>query len=59
MSARKTRTRRAVKRVKQIWSEIDYAQRRAFELRTGIPVIEPRRARIARSVEDLERLYAA
>ncbi|MGH2886082.1 MAG: hypothetical protein ACRDPA_25865 [Solirubrobacteraceae bacterium] len=58
MSARESRTRRAVKRVKEIWSDLDYAQRRAFEIRTGIPVIE-RRARIARSAEDLERLYAA
>jgi len=58
MSAREFPTRRAVKRAKQIWSELDYAQRRAFELRTGIPVIE-RRARIARSREDLERLWAA
>jgi hypothetical protein len=58
MSARGFKTRRAVKRAKEIWSDMDYAQRRAFEIRTGIPVIE-RRARIARSADELERLYAA
>jgi hypothetical protein len=58
MSARESKTRRQIKRIKEIWSDLDYAQRRAFEIRTGVPVIE-RRARIARSAEDLERLYAA
>jgi hypothetical protein len=28
---------RFVRRVGQIWSELDYAQRRLLELRTGVP----------------------
>ena len=27
-------------RVRQIWSELDYAQRRLFEIRTGVPVVD-------------------
>jgi hypothetical protein len=47
--------RRAFRRVKQTWSEMDYAQRRLFELRTGIPVTDAgRRA----TIDKLERAYA-
>ncbi len=37
MTAKTSRSRRAVNRAQQIWAELDYAQRRLFELRTGVP----------------------
>lgn len=30
-------------RVRRIWRELDYAQRRSFELQTGVPSRAPRR----------------
>lgn len=36
---------RTIHRVKAIWSEMDYAQRRMFEIRTGIPT-DPRPPRM-------------
>jgi BMFP domain-containing protein YqiC len=44
---------------KRIWNELDYAQRRSFELQTGVPLVKPeQRERLLRSVEELEALYA-
>jgi hypothetical protein len=54
-----SRTGRAVRRVKRIVAELDYVQRRQFEIRTGVPARPERSPRISRSVEELERLYAA
>lgn len=31
-----TRIKRRIARIKAVWSELDYAQRRMFEIRTGI-----------------------
>jgi hypothetical protein len=31
------RTARAARRVKRVWAELDYAQRRLLEIRTGVP----------------------
>lgn len=53
-----TRVRTAIARMRDTWSELEYAQQRAFELRTGVPVID-RRPVIARTPEELESLYAA
>lgn len=39
-----SRTGKAVSRAQQIWAELDYAQRRLFELRTGVPT-RPRESR--------------
>ncbi len=49
---------RVIASVKRIWDEMDYAQRRSFELKTGVPVVkrQPRR-RLTGSVEELEALY--
>ncbi len=53
-----TRIKRAMKRLKAVWSELKYADRRLFEIRTGIPVEKHRdRPRIARRVDELEALY--
>ena len=54
-----SRTKHAVRRLKRLWSELDYAQRRSFELQTGVPAGTGRRTPISRSVDELERLYAA
>jgi hypothetical protein len=44
---------------KRIWNELDYAQRRSFELRTGVPLVKPEeRRRLRGSAEELEELYA-
>ena len=51
--------RETVKRLKSAWTEMDYAQRRLFEIRTGLPVTGPeKRTGPATSVEELEALYA-
>jgi hypothetical protein len=51
-----SRIKRAARRAKRLWAELDYAQRRVFEMRTGVPLTRPN---ISRSVDELERLYAA
>jgi hypothetical protein len=37
MRSKLSRTRKVVSRAQQIWSELDYAQRRLFEVQTGVP----------------------
>jgi len=54
-----SRIKRTARRLQRIWSELDYAQRRSFEMRTGVPAGARRRATISRTVDELERLYAA
>jgi hypothetical protein len=45
-------------RVRRIWNELDYSQRRLFELRTGIPVTGPAgRRRDDHEIVMLEDLY--
>jgi hypothetical protein len=45
--------------VKRIWRELQYAQRRSMELKTGVPVLKPHeRPRVRGSVEELEMLFA-
>ena len=54
-----SRPRRIFSRVTETWAELDYAQRRLLELRTGIPnLTPPKRPRISRSVSELDALYA-
>ena len=43
---------RSVNRARVIWSELDYAQQRMFEIQTGL------RVRNRSEIADLERLYA-
>jgi BMFP domain-containing protein YqiC len=38
MKIKTSRTGQAVSRAQRIWAELDYVQRRMFELRTGVPV---------------------
>jgi hypothetical protein len=47
-----------ISRAKQIWAELDEAQRRLFEIQTGIPAPGPKRnTRSATHIDELERLY--
>lgn len=32
-----SRPKRIIERVSEVWGELDYAQRRMFEMRTGLP----------------------
>ncbi len=58
-TARQSHVSRALGRAKQIWSELDYTQRRLFELRTGIPSTTPeKRPSLKARIDELERLYA-
>ena len=41
--------RRMIGRVRAVWSEMDYAQRRLLEIRTGVPMV--RRARVGEEQE--------
>jgi hypothetical protein len=61
MSTTKTsHVRRAIARVKKVWAELDYANRRALEIRTGIPFRTPEeRSRSLARVRALEYLYAS
>jgi hypothetical protein len=52
--------RRAIASVRRLWSELDYAQRRALEIKTGVSLTTPgERPGFRRRMEELERLYAA
>ena len=55
-TATKSGVRKATKRVKRVWAEMDYAQRRLFEIRTGVPAVD-RDQPTPTSVDDLEALY--
>jgi BMFP domain-containing protein YqiC len=56
MSSRVTRIAR---QVKHVWDELDYAQRRMFEVRTGIPVTpEGERALARAEITKLEAVLA-
>jgi hypothetical protein len=50
---------RAIVQAKRVWEELDYAQRRLLEIRTGIPFGEDdKRARRRAEIDELEALYA-
>ncbi len=55
------RPRRMMRRIRRTWSELDYAQRRMFELRTGVKAIplQPWPDIPWANVSELEALYAA
>jgi hypothetical protein len=53
-----SRISRRISRLKQIWSELDYVQRRVLENRTGVPFVTPdERRRSQLRVAQLEYLY--
>lgn len=49
--------RRLTRRVRSIRNELDYAQRRSFELRTGLPAGGRALHRRSVSIQELEQLY--
>ena len=54
-----SRAKQTLRRINQTWSELDYAQRRLFEVRTGIPVTpEGARAQARAEAHELEVLFA-
>jgi hypothetical protein len=54
-----SRVRRIVRHVREIAAELDYAQRRLLEIRTGIPLRpETERALVRSEIARLEALYA-
>jgi hypothetical protein len=56
----RSRLSRAIGDVKRIWRELDYAERRMFELRTGIPfTAATKRAEANRVIDELEAVYAS
>lgn len=59
LKATTSRTKRLVRRFRRIWSELAYAQRRLFEIRTGVSIRATGHPKISRSIDELERLYAA
>lgn len=49
---------RAITRLREVWRELDRAQRRSLELRTGLSFDKPVSDRIRRAeIEQLEALY--
>jgi hypothetical protein len=54
----KSRAGRIFGRVKEIWAELDYAQRRTLEITTGMPSLTRKRPTTGTSVSELESLYA-
>ena len=60
MTAKALRIQRRIDHAKRIWAELDYAQRRSMELRTGVPMGASKlQARIGRDFDELNRLRAA
>jgi hypothetical protein len=58
MRPRNHAAHQAVTRVRRIWNELDYSQRRLFEVRTGVAVTgQSSRPRDHHSVQTLEDLY--
>ena len=47
-----------IQAVRHTWTEVDYAQRRMLEIQTGRRFVSPARLTIARSVDELESLFA-
>jgi hypothetical protein len=58
MSTSASRAGRAITRIRRTWAELDYAQRRLLEIRTGIPFSDDeKRARRWAEIDELEALY--
>lgn len=59
LKATASQAKRLVRRFRHVWSELQYAQRRSFEVQTGVPLRPAKRPRISRTIDELERLFAA
>lgn len=52
-------TRTFISRVRRAWGEMDYAQRRSFEVRTGVPLtVRGEDAVMRAKINELERLFS-
>jgi hypothetical protein len=52
------RCHRAMVRIRRVWNELDYAQRRLLEIRTGLPLSGPvSQRRDDHQIAMLEELY--
>ena len=57
-TATESRANRLARRIKRVWSELDYAQRRVLENQTGVPFVTPEERSASRArVAQLEYLY--
>jgi hypothetical protein len=57
-NAKQPNSSRAIDRAKRIWAELDYAQRRMFEVRTGGPSLErAERLRSRAVIDELEAQF--
>ncbi len=55
-----TRFGRAIRRLRQLWAELGYAQRRLFEIRTGISLRTAHEsAEVRRKIDQLESAFAS
>ena len=53
-----TQSTRKIARLKRLWAELDYAQRRTLEINTGVPFTTPdERRRSVLRVRQLDHLY--
>jgi len=52
-------TKRIARRFRRVWAELGYVQRRVFEIQTGVPVRPADGPRISRTIDELDRLFAA
>lgn len=50
---------RAARRVREVWAELDYAQRRLFEIRTGLDTGARHSRTRTLTIDELEAMYAA
>ena len=48
----------AIRQARETWTEVDYAQGRLLEIQTGRRFVSPARPYMARSVDQLESLFA-
>ncbi len=55
--ATQSHVKQVIGRMQETWSELDYAQRRLFEIRTGVPVVK-REDRHPAGVDELEAVFA-
>jgi hypothetical protein len=49
---------RVLHRIRELWAELDYAQARLLEIRTGVPGLTRRSRSAQAAIDELERLYA-
>ena len=57
-TATESRAHRIASRIKRLWSELDYVQRRVLENQTGVPFVTDEERRRSRGrVAQLEYLY--